>query len=233
MPNLEEHCKRTRVRYHADGRDIHSWLDEPSQHYVGGHRQFRHDTDTVKAVGDLFGSKYGRAVAENIALDHIMADHEDEIRKRHDGTQEQIQQQKPPKPPEIVNLVIPQIKRYFLPLILMVAMLGASMLYMAIVNPAADTTIVFPQQEKFYHVEPVNLWIGLYVGWIVMGPIILLLFWSASKSPRVIQYQKYEPTPQPPLQQSEPTPWHCEYCSHANVAISLACGHCGAQKPKT
>jgi hypothetical protein len=73
------------MRYNTDGRDIHLWLDQPSQHYAGAHREFRHDTETVRIVGELFGSKYGKAVAENIALDHIMADHEEDIRKRHEG----------------------------------------------------------------------------------------------------------------------------------------------------
>ena len=33
----------------------------------------------------MFGAKYGREVAENIALDHITADHEEEIRSRNQG----------------------------------------------------------------------------------------------------------------------------------------------------
>ena len=82
MPNFEEHCQRTLKRYGVEGRDIHSWLDEPSKEYAGSHRQFRHDTETVRLVGELFGKAYGKSVAENIALDHIMADHEEEIKKR-------------------------------------------------------------------------------------------------------------------------------------------------------
>jgi len=82
MPNLEEHCKRTLKRYGVEGRDIHEWLDEPSRKYAGAHRQFRHDTETIRLVGEIFGKKYGKSLAENIALDHIMLDHEEEIKKR-------------------------------------------------------------------------------------------------------------------------------------------------------
>lgn len=82
MPNLEEHCKRTLKRYGVEGRDIHKWLDKPSRKYAGAHRQFRHDTETIRLVGEIFGKKYGRSLAENIALDHIMLDHEEEVKKR-------------------------------------------------------------------------------------------------------------------------------------------------------
>jgi len=82
MPNLEEHCKRTQKRYGVEGRDIHEWLDTPSRKYGGAHRQFRHDTETIRLVGEIFGKKYGKSLSENIALDHIMSDHEEEIRKR-------------------------------------------------------------------------------------------------------------------------------------------------------
>jgi len=80
MPNLEEHCRRTLQRYKVEGRDIHSWIDNPSRKYAGSHRQFRHDTETIKLVGQLFGKNYGEELARNIALDHIMADHETEIK---------------------------------------------------------------------------------------------------------------------------------------------------------
>jgi hypothetical protein len=70
-------------RYGVEGRDIHSWLDEPSREYAGSHRQFRHDTETVRLVGELFGKTYGKNLAENIALDHIMVDHEQEIKNRN------------------------------------------------------------------------------------------------------------------------------------------------------
>ena len=82
MPNLEEHCKRTLKRYGVEGRDIHKWLDKPSRKYTGSHREFRHDSDAIRLVGNLFGEKYGRTLAENIALDHIMLDHEEDIQKR-------------------------------------------------------------------------------------------------------------------------------------------------------
>jgi len=82
MPNIEEHCKQTLKRYRVEGRDIHQWLDEPSRKYASGHRQFRHDTETIRLVGENFGKSYGKSLAETIALDHIMLDHEEEIKSR-------------------------------------------------------------------------------------------------------------------------------------------------------
>jgi len=83
MPNLEEHCRRTLKRYGVEGRDIHAWLDEPSRQYATAHRQFRHDTETIRLAGEIFGKVYGKSLAENIALDHIMIDHEEEIKRRN------------------------------------------------------------------------------------------------------------------------------------------------------
>jgi hypothetical protein len=82
MPNLEEHCKHSLKRYEVEGRDIHSWLDEPSRHYAGIHREFRHDEKTIILVGKTFGEIYGEDKAQAIALDHIMADHEESLKKR-------------------------------------------------------------------------------------------------------------------------------------------------------
>lgn len=82
MPNRKDHMKRSLARYGHSAEEIHSFLDEPVRTYGRGHREFRHDTDTMKLVGNLFGSKYTREIAENIALDHIMADHEEEIAHR-------------------------------------------------------------------------------------------------------------------------------------------------------
>ncbi len=87
MPNVEEHCRSTLKRYGMEGRDIHQWLDEPSRKFAGGHREFRHDTETIRLVGKIFGQQYG-SLAENIALDHIMLDHEEEIENRRTITGE-------------------------------------------------------------------------------------------------------------------------------------------------
>lgn len=83
MPNNEEHCQHTLRRYGVRGEDIHVFLDEPCRIAGQGHRTFRHDTKTIKLVGEIFGKKYGRELAENIALDHITADHEERIKKRN------------------------------------------------------------------------------------------------------------------------------------------------------
>jgi len=82
LPSYEEHCQHTLKHYGVRGDDIHKYLDEPCRVAGQGHRQFRHDSETVKLVGQVFGKKYGRELAENIALDHIMLDHKEEIRKR-------------------------------------------------------------------------------------------------------------------------------------------------------
>lgn len=82
MPNIEEHCKHSLKRYGAEGRDIHMWLDEPSRLYAGIHREFRHDEKTIILAGKTFGKTYGEDMAQAITLDHIMADHEESIKKR-------------------------------------------------------------------------------------------------------------------------------------------------------
>ena len=88
MPNLKEHCKHCLERYGIEGIDIHKWLDEPSKKFTIGHREFRHDTETIKLVGKIFRKKYGRKISENIALDHIMLDHKEEINKGHEKKKE-------------------------------------------------------------------------------------------------------------------------------------------------
>jgi hypothetical protein len=85
LPSHEEHCQHTFKRYAVRGDDIHHFMDEPSKAFGKGHREYRHDSNTVKLVGRVFGQKYGVELAENIALDHIMADHEEEIRNRQEG----------------------------------------------------------------------------------------------------------------------------------------------------
>jgi hypothetical protein len=69
-------------RYGVEGKDIHIWLDEPARHYAGIHREFRHDEKTIILVGKTFGKIYGEDKAQAIALDHIMADHEESLKKR-------------------------------------------------------------------------------------------------------------------------------------------------------
>lgn len=69
-------------RYGVRGDEIHRYLDEPCRVAGQAHRQYRHDTKTIKLVGEIFAPTYGRELAENIALDHLTADHEEEIRNR-------------------------------------------------------------------------------------------------------------------------------------------------------
>jgi hypothetical protein len=83
MPNHEEHCQHSLERYGERADEIHSWIDEPSRNWGQGHRQFRHDTEAVKLAGKIFGKKYGRELAQNIVLDHIMLDHEEDIKSEN------------------------------------------------------------------------------------------------------------------------------------------------------
>lgn len=77
MPSRVRHCQRSFERYGVRGENIHKWMDEAVKINAGEHRQFRHDTITIKTVGEIFGKEYGVAIAENIALDHIIFDHEE------------------------------------------------------------------------------------------------------------------------------------------------------------
>lgn len=87
MPNLEEHCKHSGKRYGVEGRDIHSWMDEPSQVAGGSHREFRHDLESLPIALRIFESKYGAEMVENIFLDHLRADSK-ELRKRKEAMED-------------------------------------------------------------------------------------------------------------------------------------------------
>jgi hypothetical protein len=102
MPNLEEHCKHSKDRYGVEGRDIHSWMDEPSIKFTGSHRQYRHDKEGLESVKDTFGEKYGRSVAGNIAMDHIDLDKKESNKKLEEKTMAFLQRK---------SLKIPSIKR--------------------------------------------------------------------------------------------------------------------------
>lgn len=84
MPSLEEHCKHSGKRYGVAGRDIHSWIDEPSQIAGGSHREFRHDLASLHIAIRIFESKYGAEMVENIFLDHLRADSK-ELREKKEG----------------------------------------------------------------------------------------------------------------------------------------------------
>ena len=84
MPSLEEHCKHSGKRYGVEGRDIHSWMDEPSQVAGGSHREFRHDLASLPVAIRIFESKYGAEMVENIFLDHLRADSK-ELREKKEG----------------------------------------------------------------------------------------------------------------------------------------------------
>ena len=74
LPNGVKHSEHSLIMYGVDGYDIHSWMDEPSQIYGGGHRKFRHDPDIE--IPQVFINKYGEELARNIILDHLYLDRE-------------------------------------------------------------------------------------------------------------------------------------------------------------
>src|SRR4030067_1418688 len=81
MPGHEEHCLHSQKRYGVRGDDIHSWIDEPSAVAGALHRDYRHDLHSLPAAIQIFGSKYGADMVENIFLDHLKADSEENRKK--------------------------------------------------------------------------------------------------------------------------------------------------------
>ena len=81
MPGHEEHCLHSEKRYGVRGDDIHSWIDEPSAIAGALHRDYRHDLHSLPAAIQIFGSKYGADMVENIFLDHLKADSEENRKK--------------------------------------------------------------------------------------------------------------------------------------------------------
>jgi hypothetical protein len=77
MPNLDEHSKHTKDRYGIEGRDIHSWMDEPCKIFGASHRKVRHDVAGIKDGLRLFSSKYSFEDIERVMVDHILLDVED------------------------------------------------------------------------------------------------------------------------------------------------------------
>jgi hypothetical protein len=70
MPNNEEHAWNTFQLYGVWARDLHAWMDEPSEKMGIWHRKKRH---TVSPP-DWAVVKYGLEIAEKIMLDHIFLD---------------------------------------------------------------------------------------------------------------------------------------------------------------
>ena len=103
MPNLAKHCKFSFERYGVYGEEIHKWLDEPTKISTFNHRQFRHDTETIKLVATIFGKKYGKNLAEQIALDHVMLDHKEELKLEKIEPKEALQTSKPTQMPQKIE----------------------------------------------------------------------------------------------------------------------------------
>ena len=71
MPNNEVHSDHSYERYRVKARDLHRWMDEPSELYGISHRWSRHDTSFIPQI---FIDKYGKDLALAIMEDHILLD---------------------------------------------------------------------------------------------------------------------------------------------------------------
>ena len=84
MPVLKKHCQRSLERYGTDGREIHSWMDEPVSVIGPTHRIYRHDRKDFKMLPLPIKQKYGKELALQIFLDHIIYDEEtNSLSKNH------------------------------------------------------------------------------------------------------------------------------------------------------
>jgi len=72
MPNFEEHCKQTYIRYGVTGELVHLWMDELVSIYGPMHRNYRHDPN--QKLPKFCIDEYGEELAYNIMFDHLVAD---------------------------------------------------------------------------------------------------------------------------------------------------------------
>lgn len=77
MPNIEEHCKHTKDLYGIEGREIHTWMDEPCKIFAGSHRRVRHDVSGIKDGSRIFVEKFSSEDIERVMIDHILLDAKD------------------------------------------------------------------------------------------------------------------------------------------------------------
>lgn len=79
MPNIEEHCSHTKMRYGVTGESVHRWIDEPVRLVGPTHREYRHVLN--QEIPAFLVEEYGRDLARNIMLDHLTLDKESTIAK--------------------------------------------------------------------------------------------------------------------------------------------------------
>lgn len=76
MPTHEEHCQHSLKRVGIRGDKIHTWMDEPCKIFGGGHRRFRHGSESMVVAIQVFGPDYGTEWVREVFLDHLLADNE-------------------------------------------------------------------------------------------------------------------------------------------------------------
>ncbi len=78
MPNNKEHCEDSIKRYGYNFKEIHRWMDEPSNIIGKTHRKYRHDPHTTpKKAEQIFWNKVPeryRPYIKDVVLDHIRLD---------------------------------------------------------------------------------------------------------------------------------------------------------------
>lgn len=74
MKTVDEHSKHTLDCYNIEGRDIHTWIDEPCKLFGPSHRRVRHDVEGLKDAIKVFSNKYSEIEITKVYVDHVLAD---------------------------------------------------------------------------------------------------------------------------------------------------------------
>jgi hypothetical protein len=79
MPCCDEHCKQSLERYRYEFREVHTWMDEPSQtamsfrHQVVRHDPYHTPIDAMNIFFDKIPKEFRNHVSDSV-LDHIVLD---------------------------------------------------------------------------------------------------------------------------------------------------------------
>jgi hypothetical protein len=86
MPNLDEHCRQSFIRYGYEFAEIHAWMDNPSLAYGKSHRKFRHDINSTPYEAEKrfrdFVPFEQRENIRYVVIDHIRLDEKNTIQKK-------------------------------------------------------------------------------------------------------------------------------------------------------
>jgi hypothetical protein len=72
MPPNRIHGIFTSLRYGVSGKDLHTWIDRPSEIFGKEHRIYRHDYSMW--IPQKFVNRYGLKLARAIVRSHIWLD---------------------------------------------------------------------------------------------------------------------------------------------------------------